>query len=270
MRVRPPCPTALSLSPPRVLTVAAVGGDVPVPDSVGYDSFHQYSSDFYGRASRGELGICSVRRFRVLAEPRPRSDERHSGGNHNQSSTHRALCFIAVARRRGHRTSPLIPSLYSGLKWVSVGNQQAMCSLSRNGVRFMSSGWIVANRAKRSSTGLRADCGQCGNFDSARSRTPSSFSNKPGKRMGHGGFWPLHLREAESAPLQRQGADALAGGGEDGVRHRGQNRRQRRLAQAGGRKIGLAPEDLDRRRLAHAHHRVLVDSWSGPRGRWRA
>src|SRR3954468_4549438 len=29
---------------------------------------------------------------------------------------------------------------------------------------------------------------QCGDFESARSRPPSSFSNKPRKRMGHGVF----------------------------------------------------------------------------------
>src|ERR1035437_2580651 len=63
----------------------------------------------------------------------------------------------------------------------------------------------------------------------------------------------------EPAPLERQGANSLASGGEDGIAHRGQNRLQCRLAQPGWRVVGLAPIDFDLRHLPHAHQRVVME-----------
>jgi len=56
----------------------------------------------------------------------------------------------------------------------------------------------------------------------------------------------------EPPPLARHGPNPLASGGKDGVAHRRQGQRQRRLSQARRRVVGLAPIDLNLRRLLHA------------------
>src|SRR3954451_17830160 len=76
--------------------------------------------------------------------------------------------------------------------------------------------------------------------------------------LGQPGALAFTLREAESAPFQRQSPDPLAGGRKDGVGDRRQDRRQDRLAESRWRVLRFSPEDLDYRRLAHTQHGVVA------------
>ncbi len=68
-----------------------------------------------------------------------------------------------------------------------------------------------------------------------------------------------HSGPTETASLERQGAKPLASSGKDGVAHRRQCRRQRRLTQARRCVVSLAPIHLNLRRLSHAHQRVVME-----------
>src|SRR5215469_121812 len=63
----------------------------------------------------------------------------------------------------------------------------------------------------------------------------------------------------ERACVDRQAEDALAGGGEDRVAERRNDRRQSRLAEAGGRMVGGEEMYLNRRHLVHAQRLHAIE-----------
>ena len=67
------------------------------------------------------------------------------------------------------------------------------------------------------------------------------------------------LSPTKPAPLERQGTNPLACGGEDGVAHRRQYWWQPRLSKARWCVVGLAPMHLNLRRLPYAHQRVVME-----------
>src|SRR5690242_8324483 len=79
-------------------------------------------------------------------------------------------------------------------------------------------------------------------------------------RAPPGSAFARALGPAEAALSQRQRADSLAGGRENRIADRRQDRRQRGLAQSGGRVVALIEMDFDGgRRLCEPHHSVLVE-----------
>ena len=88
----------------------------------------------------------------------------------------------------------------------------------------------------------------------------SEFRSKATKPTSKGRLQFICYRAPTSSPakptlLHRQRPNPLARSREYRIRHRRQNRWQRRLAQSRRRVVGLAPIHIDLRRLPHAHQR---------------